>query len=263
MTLSKSARFVSEGHRERDPTWSYEVVPEGKRLKSLSNQKIIMANTSSTTATDSAYAQSCRERKVAEPEEVRRTISALSLEQHPEGGYFVETDRDKRLVPNPFINDPIFETATSHESSDHRNASTSIFYLISPASPVGHFHRNKGRTVHTLHHRKGRYVIVHADRSKGGLAPVESFVVGKNLSKGEKLQWIVEGGKFKASYLLPDDGDTESHGGLLVSETVVPGFDFADHDFMTAEAMEKVVPKPDMLSLSWLLREEERKNLLA
>ena len=39
-----------------------------------------------------------------------------------------------------------------------------------------------------------------------------------NVHSGEKLQWMVEGGKYKASFLLPDiDGTTES-GGLLISE---------------------------------------------
>jgi uncharacterized protein len=40
-------------------------------------------------------------------------------------------------------------------------------------------------------------------------------VVGQDVDKGERLQWIVEGGKFKASYLLPDeDGGEESKGGF-------------------------------------------------
>lgn len=32
-------------------------------------------------------------------------------------------------------------------------------------------------------------------------ARVESFVVGGDIEKGERLQWIVKGGKFKASFL--------------------------------------------------------------
>lgn len=51
-------------------------------------------------------------------------------------------------------------------------------------------------------------------------ARIETFVVGHDISKGEKLQWIVEGGKYKASFLLPDDeGDPEGRTeGLLISE---------------------------------------------
>lgn len=50
-------------------------------------------------------------------------------------------------------------------------------------------------------------------------ARVEVFTVGKDVAKGEKLQWIVDGGKFKASYLLPDDEEGgKTSEGLLISE---------------------------------------------
>ena len=138
----------------------------------------------------------------AESAATQSILHHLNLQPHPEGGYFVETDRDPLRVPNPFFSD----------KAESRSASTTIFYFLSPQSPLGHFHRNKARTVHTLHKGRGRYVIVHADeveatkRSGGeveeeqrwtGNARVETFVVGQNLEKGEKLQWIVEGGKYK------------------------------------------------------------------
>ena len=138
-------------------------------------------------------------------------IDTLKLQKHPEGGYFVETDRDQLRVPNPF---------PGHAANDStRNASTTIYYFLTPASSKGSFHRNKGRTVHTLHKGRGRYVIIHADEADpGAKARIETFVVGQNIAAGERLQWIVEGGKYKASYLLPDvDGGNESDG-LLISE---------------------------------------------
>ena len=61
-------------------------------------------------------------------------------------------------------------------------------------------------------------MLIHADED-GRKKRIESFVVGKNVSKGERSVWIVEGGKYKASYLLPVQG--ESEGGvdrLLISE---------------------------------------------
>ena len=141
-------------------------------------------------------------------------ISSLSLLTHPEGGYFVETDRDTLRVPNPF------QTETKDTSDPTRSASTTIFYLLTPHNPKGVFHRNKGRTVHTLHKGRGRYVLIHADEAKlGGKAKIETFVVGQNVHNRERLQWIVEGGKYKASFLLPDttaDGGSEE--GLLISE---------------------------------------------
>ncbi|KAJ9605290.1 hypothetical protein H2200_009947 [Cladophialophora chaetospira] len=193
------------------------------------------------------------------------TVKALSLLDHIEGGHFVETDRDPLLIPNPFKNLPQLTNATAKDTSDTRHASTSIFYFLSPKSPVGRFHRNRGRTVHTLHWGRGRYVIIHFDQISQGLTPIETFVVGHDISKGERLQWIVEGGKFKASFLLPDaeggDGKGESEKGLLISETVVPGFEYSDHDFMTAEQLVESLGQTERDELKWLLNPEEQKRL--
>ncbi|KAL4919743.1 hypothetical protein BDW62DRAFT_178367 [Aspergillus aurantiobrunneus] len=49
-----------------------------------------------------------------------------------------------------------------------RSASATIFYLLTPRSPVGVFHRNRSRTVHTLHRGRGRYVVIA--RGKRGVA---------------------------------------------------------------------------------------------
>jgi predicted cupin superfamily sugar epimerase len=149
-------------------------------------------------------------------------IDTLNLLVHPEGGYFSEIDRDARTVPNPFPRDGESKTADKPMSGDNsvRNASTSIYYMLSPVRPQGHFHRNLARTVHTLIEGRGRYVLIHADE-EGGKKRVESFVVGKDVSKGERAVWIVEGGKYKASYLLPmsdEKGGNEKGVRLLISE---------------------------------------------
>ncbi|KAF2159237.1 hypothetical protein M409DRAFT_71136 [Zasmidium cellare ATCC 36951] len=201
-----------------------------------------------------------------ESSELKEIIKKMGLQPHVEGGYFVETDRDTLRVPNPFVDEK--------ESSDPtRSASTSIFYLLTPKSPFGAFHRNKGRTVHTLHKGRGRYVLIHADEvaspsSPGGYgdeslsesqrwtgkkARVETFIVGQNVLAGERLQWIVDGGKYKCSFLLPDEGSSNSEG-LLISETVVPGFEYSDHDFMKAERMDALVTKEQAEEMNWMLR---------
>ena len=59
---------------------------------------------------------------------------------------------------------------------------------------------------------------VDEDEGTGGKARIETFVVGQDIDKGERLQWIVEGNRWKASFLLPDDGGTNESGGLLISE---------------------------------------------
>lgn len=64
-------------------------------------------------------------------------------------------------------------------------------------------------------------MVIHADERKGGKAPVEEFVVGHDVERGEKVEWVVESGKWKGSYLLPEkeyeDDDGEERG-LLITE---------------------------------------------
>ncbi|KAF1350048.1 RmlC-like cupin domain-containing protein [Delphinella strobiligena] len=158
------------------------------------------------------------------------------------------------------------EKSGERKNDSTRNASTSIHYLVTPASPLGAFHRNRGRTVHTLHRGRGRYVIIHADEVMPAYdthhritqkARVETFIVGQNTEKGERLQWIVEGGKYKASYLLPDVEGGEESEGLLISETVVPGFEYSDHDFMRVERLEALVNREQSDEMRWMLRKDD------
>ncbi|KAI6908002.1 hypothetical protein D0869_01754 [Hortaea werneckii] len=213
----------------------------------------------------------------SESSTTQQLIQTLHLQPHPEGGYFVETDRDPLRIPNPYAH----TTSTQNPSSilvDTRNAMTSIHYLLTPGSPLGHFHRNKGRTVHTLHRGRGRYVIIHADEvastscpgGYGGseslpeerrwtdLARIETFVVGPDVLKGERVQWIVDGGKYKCSFLLPDQPEGGGGGseGLLISETVVPGFEFEDHDFMDEERLRALVSREQAEEMAWMVRRE-------
>ncbi len=97
-------------------------------------------------------------------------------------------------------------------------------------------------------------MIIHADEAgnEGGKR-IETFVVGANVEKGEKLQWIVEGGKFKASFLFPDEEGREGSEGLLISETVVPGFEFCDHDFLSAQGLKGLVGAETATKIDWLL----------
>jgi uncharacterized protein len=106
-------------------------------------------------------------------------------------------------------------------------------------------------------------VIIHADEGvegvegvEGGRKRVETFVVGHDVEKGERLQWIVPGGKYKASFLLPDEEGGASSDGLLISETVVPGFEFCDHDFLDEEGLQELVGEERAAELNWLLRKE-------
>ncbi|KAI9642032.1 hypothetical protein NHQ30_009903 [Ciborinia camelliae] len=188
--------------------------------------------------------------------QIQEVIKKLSLLPHIEGGFFAETDRAPDVIPSPFGSD---KSSTSDLAPQRpgfdptvRNSSSSIFYLLTPNGPQGGFHRNKGRTIHTLHRGRGRYVLIHADE-EGEEKRIETFIVGQNVAAGEKLQWIVDGGKYKASYLLPDEeGGTDSQG-LLISETVVPGFEYCDHDFLSPWGLKELVGSGKAEELSWLI----------
>ena len=89
-----------------------------------------------------------------ESDSTQQIISALHLEKHIEGGYFAEIDRNPLTIPNPFLkenggDEDVNRTAEKPVGGDDgvRNASTSIYYMLSPITPQGNFHRNKGRTV--------------------------------------------------------------------------------------------------------------------
>ncbi|KNG47884.1 duf985 domain-containing protein [Stemphylium lycopersici] len=169
----------------------------------------------------------------------QRIIAALGLERHIEGGYFAEIDRNPLVIPNPFLarngreeeeeekeGEVVNQTAEKPVSGDDsiRNASTSIYYMLSPIAPQGHFHRNKGRTVHTLISGRGRYVLIHADEP-GEKKRVESFVVGHDVADGEKSVWIVEG-----------------------------GFEYSDHDFLDVNKFRQLVTEEQAEELEWLVR---------
>ncbi|KAJ5294168.1 hypothetical protein N7508_008989 [Penicillium antarcticum] len=183
--------------------------------------------------------------QVPENKTTLATIDTLKLTRHIEGGYFVETDRDKSL--------------TTNAAGEERSMSTSIFYFITPNTPIGAFHRNASRTVHTLHQGRGIYIILVPLGPNGSFEDfrIETFVVGHDIGNRERLQWIVEGGCYKASFLVPRENEKlDDSSGLLISETVVPGFDYRDHDFLTTENFESWVSPELFQQLRWLVRKE-------
>ena len=170
--------------------------------------------------------------------------TTLSLEPHPEGGFFRRTHENPRTVPNPFP-DP------SNPHDTVRLASTSIHYLLTPASPIGHFHRNKALTYHLHHRGRGRYRLIYDD------GRVEEYVVGPDVENGEKIMWVVEGGVWKSSALEPlEDGDDGE--GLLISEVVVPGFDLRDHRFLDWSKLVELVGEEKAAEWRHFLKEGNR-----
>ncbi|GAA5946357.1 hypothetical protein JCM10213_006538 [Rhodosporidiobolus nylandii] len=166
----------------------------------------------------------------AYPEGNAVLLKTLNLLEHPEGGYYAETVRTKETAASPFAD------------GAERNLATQIYYLLTPESSKGKMHMNKSITFHTLHQGRTLYTLVKplpADAPEGALPEIKNVVMGEDSSKGEVRQLLVEGGWWKASEIPAEDlasGDKDSVG-ALISEVVVPGFSFEDHQFLSEEKL--------------------------
>lgn len=138
-------------------------------------------------------------------------IKQLNLEKHIEGGYYLRTYQSPRQ-----IND--------------RSLMSSIYYLLTDDSPIGHFHLNKSDIIHYFH--MGAPITYLTISPEGEL---ESFVLGHDISSGQVLQKTVNGGYWKASILK------QGEFGLL-SEAVSPGFNYDDMTIGNPEILKAQFP---------------------
>ena len=110
-------------------------------------------------------------------------IEYLQLEPHREGGYY---RRSFQADHRPGIDTP-------HGT---RHTLTSIYYLLTAASPVGRWHLNRSDIVHYFHLGAALdYYLIHPDGS------LQTARLGPDLAGGEQLQLAVPGGVWKASHL--------------------------------------------------------------
>ncbi len=145
-------------------------------------------------------------------EDVARLVATLSLAPHPEGGFYKETWRA-----------PLALGGLPHGAP--RAASTAIYFLL-PAGTFSAIHRVRSDEV--WHHYDGDPLELHVwsgDRHPVGdhEARHTMHLLGRDLARGERPQWVVPAGAWQAA--LPR-GDRYS----LCGCTVAPGFDFADFE---------------------------------
>lgn len=142
----------------------------------------------------------------SEPLEIKDLIQHLDLEPHVEGGYFRQTFKaDHRDLVKT--------------DAGERTTLTSIYYLLTEASPIGHFHRNRSDIVHYFHAGDPlEYTLIHPDGT------LEQRVLGPDPTRGHLLQMTVKGGIWKASTF---HGDPKV-GYSLIGEAVAPGFEYED-----------------------------------
>lgn len=147
-------------------------------------------------------------------------IRSLDLQAHVEGGYYRRTfQADHR---------PQITT-----DNGDRYLMTSIFYLLTEVSPIGHFHVNQSDILHYFHLGDPlEYTLIHPS------GELEHVTLGPDPTLGHRLQLTVPGGVWKASRLLPGD-----NGYGLISEAVSPGFDFDDMTLGKRETLQELFPQ--------------------
>jgi predicted cupin superfamily sugar epimerase len=142
-------------------------------------------------------------------------ISKLSLQPHPEGGWYRQTYRSVRAVDT---------------TRGVRAASTAIYFLLQ-GDEFSALHRIASDEV--WHFYMGSPLRIEAIAPNG---VVESFVLGNNLAANEVLQaWVPAGHWFGASLT--------QGGWALVGCTVAPGFEFIDFEMRDQEELLDMFPR--------------------
>jgi predicted cupin superfamily sugar epimerase len=159
---------------------------------------------------------------------IQTLVEIYGMKPHPEGGFYAETYRSKENIPR---------SGLPSRFSGSRSISTAIFFLL----PRGHkscLHRIQSDEV--WHFYLGDPLIISQIHGDGR---VEEIVLGNDITKGQRPQFVVPAGSWFGS--APIDGGTFS----FVGCTVAPGFDFQDFEMATRENMLKHFPHAETVIL--------------
>lgn len=138
-------------------------------------------------------------------------VKTLGLSPHPEGGFYRETWRSPGTVQHP--------------SGAARAASTAIYFLL-PAGTFSAFHRVSSDEA--WHHYDGDPLDLHLLDERTG--EHRTVVLGRAVERGERPQHVVPAGTWQAAIARGDRF-------ALCGCTVAPGFDFADFEMPTRDAL--------------------------
>ena len=146
----------------------------------------------------------------------------LELVPHPEGGFYRETYRDRRIVT---VNQPDW-------IDQERNASTAIYYLLND----GNFSSwHKVRSDEVWHYCCGSPLSLYVISQQGEL---DLLHVGNPLQQPDcQFHQIVK----KDQWFAAEPRDPESY--TLVSCTVAPGFDFRDFELAETDILLEQYPQ--------------------
>ncbi len=149
-------------------------------------------------------------------------IKLYNLDPHPEGGYFKETYRDLKQIP---------QNALPKQFGGDRSLSTAIYFLI-PEGKKSHLHRIKSDEIwHFYLGGSMTLVQIHPD------GKLEKTILGQDVQNGQKLQHVVPAGTWFGAF--PNTGSGYS----FVGCTVAPGFDFADFEMGKRDELLRIFPQ--------------------
>lgn len=158
---------------------------------------------------------------MSEPPEAEYWIERLSLQAHPEGGYFRETYRAAENIqvcglPPRFASPRSFSTAIYFLL---RSQDKSLFHRIK-SDELWHFHFGASLNIYLLQDER---VSIHK--------------LGSNLDGGDSLQVIIPANCWFGAKVPEPNSYT------LATCTVAPGFDFKDFQIAERHQLLKEFPK--------------------
>ena len=152
-------------------------------------------------------------------------IEKLNLQEHPEGGYFVETYRSKERLNESKLPDR-YKTS--------RVFGTSIYFLLTTKS-VSNFHRLASDEI--WHFHLGGSAKIHFIDKEGEYS---EHLIGADLEAEMSLQVVIPKGTWFAAEVVDDEF-------VLVGCTVAPGFEFEDFELADRTELSSVYPQHSTL----------------
>lgn len=149
-------------------------------------------------------------------------IEKLSLEAHPEGGYYRQTYRADLVLT---------KAALPREFTGPRAVSTAIYFLLEGEN-FSAFHRLRSDEV--WHFYVGSTLVVHVIDQHGRYSEI---LLGSDPEASEVLQAVVKAGCWFASRVR------DGKGFALIGCTVAPGFDFEDFEMAKREELVRDYPQ--------------------
>src|SRR5271166_621140 len=152
-------------------------------------------------------------------DEVKQLLQLEPL--HIEGGFFRETYRARRTVPEDYLPEGM---------RGPRSISTAIYFMLTPET-FSALHRLPGTEI--FHFYLGDPVVMLQLLPDGAS---QTITLGPDLAGGQRPQVVVRGGVWQGSRLAP--------GGkwALMGTTMSPGFDYADFELGDREQLTAQYP---------------------